>query len=807
MSHDTDRPDSRPQPQKAAALQRAALRPRLRPVVCALLVAAQLAPLAALPAQAQSRKESRKAAREEGLTLNFVNAEIDAVTRAMGAILNKPFVVDPRVRGTITLYSQEPLTPARAYSSFLAALRGLGYTVVDSGDLLKVVPEADAKLLASPVVTTPAARARGEQIVTQIFQLQYENPNSLLPVLRPLISPNNTINANPGNGTLVITDYADNLRRLATIISAMDRPASSQFDVVVLRYAIATDLAPLVQRLTGGGGGAAPVNVPTRRSGMAMPGAVQTGGDSDGSVTVLADPRNNSLILQAATRAQLAEARQLIARLDQPTQGPPGSVWVVPLKNADAVRLATVLRAAFPDAGSGAGGSGSAAAPVQAAPVVASGGSGAGASSAAATTPVTPVAPPSTGGFIQADPASNSLIITAPEPLYRQIRSAIDQLDMRRAQVYVESMIVKVDAEKLAAVGVQWQNLFGNKGDGTLLGLGTNFGSDGTNIIGLSAAAAQGLSGAASVAATAATGALGGLNVGILRSFGGIYTLGALARFLQQNTGANVLSTPNLVALDNEEAKIVIGQNVPFVTGSFTNTGSSGSSANPFQTIERQDVGLTLRVKSQIGEDGTIRMRIFQENSAVRSQSALGPTTDKSAIETTVVVNDGQTLVLGGLLKDEYTDEDNRVPGLGDLPLVGGLFRSRNRQRIKTDLMVFLRPVILPTSASADRLTLDRYDMIRARQAEAQPEPSSVMSNVNAGPQLPALIPPQPAAVIPVPLPVPATVVQPAPVPAPAPRPVPVPAAPLPAAPAPAAVTAPPAAPVQPDPVYPFANR
>ncbi|MFD2452985.1 type II secretion system protein D [Ideonella paludis] len=311
-------------------------------------------------------------------------------------------------------------------------------------------------------------------------------------------------------------------------------------------------------------------------------------------------------------------------------------------------------------------------------------------------------------------------------------------MDTRRAQVYVESLIVKVDANKAAEFGVQWQNLFGDKGDSTISGLGTNFGNSGNNILDLSAVAANGRTGVGTLLSSANRPAQG-LNIGLLKKIGDFYTLGALARFLETNTGANILSTPNLVSLDNEEAKIVIGQNVPFTTGSFTNTGTGNGAVNPFQTIERKDVGITLRIKSQIGEGGTVRMTIFQENSSLQPNSQI---TDKSSIETNVVVDNGQIMVLGGLLKDEYGDSEGKVPGLGSIPIIGNLFRNETRNRVKSNLLLFLRPVVLRNQADADRLTVDRYDAIRAMQEARQPEPS-VLVPVNEAPVLPALQPGQ----------------------------------------------------------------
>ena len=665
----------------------------------------------ASPARARSAGHSAALKSKTPVTLNFVNAEVEAVSRAMGAMLERQIVVDPRVKGTITLYSEQPLSVREAYLNYLAALRGLGFTVVDVAGLLKVVPEADAKLQTGTVTIGNAPSQRGDQILTQVFRLNHENVNSLVPVLRPLISPNNTINANPGNNSLVITDYADNLRRIGRIIAALDVPSSGDVEVIPLEHAVAADLAPIVQRLAEGAG--------------PVPGA--PGGAATGTASaILVEPRTNALLVRAANPARLASIRALVAKLDQPAAGGAaggGNIWVVPLRNADAVKLATVLRAAF-GSGAGAGGSPTSTPTPVSTPVAAAQGV-----SPQAATPVTPGARPSTGGFIQADPSTNSLIISAPEPLYRQVRAMIDQLDSRRAQVYIESMIVEVTGDKAADFGFQWQGVLGNRGDKNLVGIGTNFGTTG-NIIEINKGAASG------------NVALGeGLNIGLVHNFSGVYALASIARFLESQTNTNIISTPNLITLDNEEAKIIVGSNVPFVTGQFTSTGTG--TTNPFQTIERKDVGLTLRIKPQIGEGGTVRMTIFQENSTLSSQVApgtsnAGPSTNKRSIESTVVVDDGAILVLGGLMEDRYTDNNSKIPGLGDIPGVGNLFRSESRTKTRTNLMVFLRPVIMRDSESANRLTLDRYDLIRANQQAAQPAPSVVLP-INEAPVVPPI--------------------------------------------------------------------
>ena len=670
------------------------------------------------------------------VTLNFVNADIDAVSRAMSAMIDRAIVVDPRVRGAITLYSEQPQTVRQAYLSFLAALRGLGFTVVENNGLLKVVPEADAKLQTG-TVSVDAPTARGDTILTQIFRLSYENPNNLVAILRPLISPNNTINANPASASLVITDYADNLQRIAKIIAALDQPSAADVEVVPLKHAVAADLAPLVQRLAADGGQALVPGAP----------AAAIGG---GAVQVLPDGRANALIVRAPNNARLGQVRALIDKLDVPAAGagPAGQIWVVHLKNADATKLATVLRAAF--ATGGASGAGGAASAAPAAPTAPTTPATAGLTGAAATPAAAPLAAstgPSTGGFVQADPATNSLIITAPEPVYRELRAVIDKLDQRRAQVFVESLIAEVRADRAADFGVQWQSVLRNNGS-TIGVIGTNYsttratGGSTTNIFDI-AAAVLGYRSSGNVSDLAGAVPNTGFNLAL-----GSRTLGLLANFIQSSGAGNVLSTPTLLTLDNEEAKIIVGQNVPFVTGSYTNTGSSSTSVNPFQTFERKDVGLTLRVRPQISEDGTIKMVIYQETSSVVAStvgSSQGPITNKRAIESSVLVGDGAVVVLGGLLEDQFATSEDKLPGLGDIPVLGNLFKNQNRSYVKTNLMVFLRPVIVRDGAAAESFSLDRYDYMRAAQSANQPPPSSVLQ-INQAPVLPAVQPVNPEA-------------------------------------------------------------
>ena len=655
------------------------------------------------------------------VTVNFVNADIDGVTRAFAAMIDRSIVVDPRVKGSITVYSEQPQSVREAWQSYLSALRGLGFSVVESGGLLKVVPEADAKLQTG-TVSVGEVGIRGDQVITQIFGLRYENPNNLVPILRPLISANNTINANPGSNSLIITDYADNLQRMAKIIAALDTPAGTEVEIVSLQHAVAADLAPLVQRLSDAG------------SASPIPGVATAAG---GGTTVIADSRNNVLLVRAPNPARLAAVRATIARLDRPSTllGPGGGMWVVHLKNADAARLATVVRAAFGAFGTSASGGTAAGTQAQPAPTAAAALANAPGGSSTGGGGLTAVAQPSTGGFIQADPATNSLIITAPEPLYKQVRALIDQLDSRRAQVYIESMIVEVSGGDSADFGFQWQGLLGQSGDKTGLVAGTNFTPAGGkgNLIGVNVGA---VSGQINIGE--------GLNLGLLRSYNGITSLAAIARMLQSQAETNIVSTPNLITLDNEEAKIVVGENVPFITGQFTGAGGSGgATTNPFQTIERKDVGITLRIRPQIGEGGAVRMTIFQEQSSVKQDTAAGttnagPSTTKRSIENTVVVDDGAILVLGGLIEDRFITNKSKVPLLGDIPWIGALFRSESRERKRTNLMVFLRPIVMRDADAANRFSADRYDQIRGQQQTTQPAPSIVMP-INESPVLPPL--------------------------------------------------------------------
>ena len=653
-----------------------------------LLVLSCTLPIAA-GAEVDSSIDSARVAAPEinQANFNFVNAEIESVIKAVGAYTDVTFIIDPRVKGTLTLASEKPLGKAQALQLLNSMLRMQGYAVVSGNGYSKVVPEADAKLQGGVAVSSSAG---GNQITTHVFHLKHEAAATLVPVLRPLISPNNIINANPGNNTLVITDYADNLLRLGRIIASLDSPATGNLEVIALQYAIANDIAAMVNRLMQQSAGA--------------------GATPDSGRTVMSDSRTNTVIVSASSAARANLAKSLIAKLDQPTTQP-GNVHVVYLKNAEAAKLALTLRAVMAaDTSSPAAAIASPQAAVQ--NQLQTGGA---------------------GGFIQADASTNTLIITASEPVYRNMRGIISQLDARRAQVYIEALIVEVDASKLAEFGVQWGVLGGGvNGSG---GAATSFSTGGNNPTGGNNLANQ-------AAANLAPGGVpltpgNGLSLGFFSSKMG---MGALVHALESDSKTNILSMPNLVTLDNEEAKIMVGQNVPFITGQYTTPASAGAAGvNPFQTVERKDIGLTLKVKPQISQGGTVKMAIYQESSSISpTVNAAGLITSKRSIDTNVLVDDGQIVVLGGLIDDNLQDNEDQVPGLGSIPWLGNLFKYRSRIHNKTNLMVFLRPTVIRSDEQSGDLASDRYEYIRAAEIKNKPDDTVLMPTM-AAPLLPEL--------------------------------------------------------------------
>ena len=637
---------------------------------------------------------------EDKVSLNFVNADIEEVIKAVSHITGRNFVVDPRVKGTINIISSTPVAAPLAYDILLSTLRMQGFAAVEAGGVTKILPEADAKLYVSGINDK---RSSGEKLITRVFVLKYESAAQLVPVLRPLIAPNNIVVAYPASNTLVVTDYASNLRRIEQIVNAIDQPSKGIPVIIPIKHASAIELAQTINRLL-------------------QEGTAAGAGSTDGSqrFVLLADARTNSLLLRTENKEKLDRVRDLAEKLDTET-GTLGNMHVVYLKNAEAVKLAQTLRAVL------SGDTSAAASASPASPAAATGVSGAASFTAVSGSS----SGPSGGGMIQADAATNALIITAPSNIYNNMRAVIDLLDVRRAQVYVEALIAEVTVNKAAEMGIQWQGMTGPNSAGDAALGGTNFNSGNTNIINIGASIAAG------------TPSIGtGLNIGLVK--GG--SIGMLARAMETDSNTNILSTPNLMMLDNEEAKITVGENVPFITGSQMGTTAN---PNPFQTIERKDVGLTLKIKPQISEGGTVRLIISQEVSSVQDlTNPAGVITNKRALDTTVLVDDGQILALGGLIQDQVSKGEYKVPLLGDIPILGWLFRYDTRSKNKTNLMIFIRTTILRTAVASQGLTQDRYQYLRDQQQQTQSPWNLILPDMPA-PVSPELKPAAPVSSVP----------------------------------------------------------
>lgn len=651
---------------------------------------------------------------EGKVALNFIDADIQSVISALSRFMGRNFLMDPRVKGQITLVSDGEIPAATAYDMLASALRMRGFTIVDVGKVSRVVPVADAKLQGGAV----NAKTPGAGLATRTFRLAYENAEALVPVLKPMIAPENSITAYAANNTLVITDYVDNLERIARIVESIDTSTSLDTDVVKVHNGVAVDISGLANELLQGGGN-----------------------EKRRDIVVLADPRSNSVIIRSSSPARTSLARDLIIKLDN-MQEDPGNLHVVYLRNAQASYLSGVLRGLLTgDSGStalgsgdsaraalgaggmlgGAGAAGSTSYPTSgssarsatsnvgggSARFGAGGSSSTGGSQQGAGTAGTGTAFSANGVTVQADATTNALIIAAPEPMYRSIRRVIDLLDQRRAQVLVESLIVEVTEQDAAQLGIQWMRNNGSFIGGTNLGGGAGLNNSATNTVDLLSK---------------------GLNLGIvdgtvkLPGGGEILNLNLLARALQTKGGANILSTPNILTLDNEVASIIVGKTVPFVSGQYITPGGGGSD-NPFQTVTREDIGLQLKIRPQISEGGTVKLDIYQEVSSIDEQNSgvAGIVTNKRALDTSVLLDDGQIMVLGGLLEDSVTNITESVPGLGEIPLLGHLFRYDKRQRVKTNLMVFLRPYVIRDANTGRSLIQDRYNFMRMQQSRGQP--------------------------------------------------------------------------------------
>lgn len=606
----------------------------------------------------------------QGTLLNFKHAPIASVVRMISRVTGKNFILDPRVQGDITMISTHPIPPDAVYATFLAMLAVHGYAAIPVGnDTYKIVPSLSAHQMPGRAVGF-APGVPGEEPVTEVVRLRYTNAAQLVPVLRPLMSPSAQLSAYTPSNMLIISDRASNVARMLRIIRRVDRPSTMGIDVVPLHYASASNVVRLLNTLYRG-----------EQSDEAIP------------IRLVADPRTNSILI-AGSRSERLELRALIVSLDHPVRNG-GNTQVIRLRYARAKSMAKILEAY-----------------VKAISHEQPHGKGVAASSG-----IRPV--------VVADDSINALVVTAPAKLMRSIRSVIDQLDVRRAQVLVQAIIAELTSNAAAQLGITWAAL--GAGAASL----TNFSGTGTGVVQLGEAY-EGLTsgGLTSTGTTTSTGVttspLASINIpdGLLFGVGRIVNNGlsfaALLNALASNTNTNILSTPSVVALDNQKAKIEVGQRVPFLTGQYAYTSAASTAGagvvNPFQTVERHEVGITLQIKPRISAGNSVILNIKQKVSSLAPsvQGAIDLITNNRKISTTVIANNHQIIVLGGLISDQISETKEKVPLLGDIPLLGYLFRYASTSKQKQDLMVFLQPTILRTRTQTGIQTARAYRFLRA---------------------------------------------------------------------------------------------
>jgi general secretion pathway protein D len=635
------------------------------------------------------------------ITLNLKDADIRALISTVSKFTGKNFIIDPRVKAKVTVVSSNTMTPEEVYEVFLSILQVHGYAAVPIGSIIKIIPEVNAKQTGVPLGKDRQLRD-SDELITKIIRLDHVPAAQLVPILRPLVPQQGHLAAYNPTNTLIITDHEANIQRLIEIIEGIDRPDSDELEIIRLKHASAPELVRILNSLY-------PSNAKTEPN----------------PITLAADERTNS-ILMSGDRSTRLKVRSTIVQLDTPLADGGGNTSVIYLRYAKAVNLVDILTGLKEK--SGAKNSKNKAVQTAAAIAIANTGSSV----------------ISENAIIQADEETNALIITADPNTLRTLKSVIRQLDIRRAQVHIEAIIAEISTTRDKEVGVG-AVVDGSQSSNNTIPAGiSNF----AGIGGLVAAAAGDQAAVATALGNLGSGLL--LGVGAETSAGVRY--GLILKALQSDSNANILSTPSIVTLDNTEAEIIVGRNLPFVTGQFTTSGNTSS--NPFQTIERQDVGLTLKVTPQINEGDTVKLDIEQEVSDVISISASsGPTTRKRSIKTSVLVDDGEILVLGGLIEETVNDTIDKVPLLGDIPLLGKLFQSRATNKSKQNLMVFMRPNIMRDGIDSSLITNEKYNFLRAEQIRGNEdsyglldEPPPILPPLPNAAQTPAAQTPDPAA-------------------------------------------------------------
>jgi general secretion pathway protein D len=630
------------------------------------------------------------------ITANFVDAEIGKVIEAVAAATGKTIIPDPRVRAQVTILSQTPMTPEAFYEAFLALLQVHQFVAVESGGIIRIVPDANARQLVNQDLPS-RVRGSSEELVTQVIAVRNVNAAQLVPLLRPLQPQSAHLAAYPSGNILIVSDRASNVNRIQRIIERIDQVGDTEVDIIRLEHASANEVVRVVntffqQAAQAEGGGAAQ---PSR---------------------VIADDRSNSVLI-GGEKSQRLRIKTLVAHLDTPLDNG-GDTQVRYLQFADAEKIAAKLKEQI-----------SATVAITGAAPQAGGQGGSVAASADRTT------------TIWAEPETNALVITAPAKVMRSLMAVVDKLDIRRMQVLVEAIIVDVSVNNNAELGVNWA--VWSEDDDTRIPVGGFIQPIGdVDLVDL-ASAVDNPSGAAT------SGVPPGTTFGLGRIASSGVNFAAMIRALQSDSKTNVIATPHAVTMDNQEAELKVAQEVPFVTGQFTNTGNTtGGEVNPFTTIQRQEVGTILKITPQVS-GGLVQLKIELESSELANArgDADSLITNKRTVNTNVLIEDGGIVVLGGLIRDSARRGESRVPYLGRIPLLGELFKTRSRDREKSNLMVFIRPKILRDGVDTAFATDAKYNFIRQQQKEAGAQPGEILPLIpfNKDPELPPIPPPSTA--------------------------------------------------------------
>lgn len=638
----------------------------------------------------------------ESWKVNLQDADIKAFINEVATITDQNFVLDPRINGNVTVISNKALSRDEIYQLFLSVMQVNGIAAIDSGTTIKLVPDNVAK--QSGVAVDLRGDSVGEALATRVIYLTNTQAAEVLGVIRPLMPQSAHAAAVPGVNALVLSDRADSLNQLTSLIRDLDSNVNDSLQVIPLRHVDAERMMELISALVASAG-----------SGQAQGGNNQ--------LKVIADTSSDRLLVKGSPE-MIAKVKEMVNQLDTTPTRRLSGLRVFRLKYASAGHIADMLRGLLANQSINSAGATSS---LESASLNDSSSTGATLTNESSTNTTNNATTSSTSGAnssstgtgvggrpfsIIADETQNAVIVNAAPELMFEIEDAVNQLDSRRAQVLIQAAIVEVSGDDATQLGVQWALGNANSGYGVV-----NFNNVGASATALAAAALGGGAASISAAAGSIAGALIGIGDSSKDSQGNTQFYGAILQALDSSTSANLLSMPSILTLDNEKASILVGQNVPFVTGSFTTSGNDSS--NPFQTIDRQDIGINLNVIPHIGDNGTVRLEVSQEVSSVvpgSTGNASGLITNKSLINTTILADDQQTIALGGLMRENSTTRQQKVPGLGNVPVIGRLFRSDNDTTQKSNLIIFLQPTILRDGRAVASVTERKFNQMRVLQ-------------------------------------------------------------------------------------------